>query len=182
MTSVIGKDAGMFYIIRKVVAQWVSKLTAKQEKYVQGLVAGLSQREAYKEAGYKVSNMTNQSIDSVASRLLRNVKVLSRYRELLKEHSNMTLWTREAAFNEYEWLKNRAKKDIQQDGVRQATANAFLDSLEGMNQMAFRDLELADKKILAEIERLEQQIGGTEEQDDKITGYINKLKDVISDE
>lgn len=94
----------------------------------------------------------------------------------------MTLWTREAAFNEYEWLKNRAKKDIQQDGVRQATANAFLDSLEGMNQMAFRDLELADKKILAEIERLEQQIGGIEEQDDKITGYINKLKDVISDE
>lgn len=159
----------------------MSKLTTKQENFVQGLVAGLSQRDAYKQA-YKTDRMKDSTINVKASELAKDGKVTVRYRELLKEYSNMNLWTREAAFNEYEWLKNRAKEDIQEEGVRQATANAFLDSLEGMNQMAFRDLELADKKILAEIEKLEQQIGGTEEQDDKITGYINKLKDVISDE
>lgn len=163
------------------MAQWVSKLTTKQENFVQGLVAGLSQRDAYKQA-YKADRMKDSTINVKASELVKDGKITVRYRELLKEYSNMNLWTREAAFNEYEWLKNRAKEDIQEEGVRQATANAFLDSLEGMNQMAFRDLELADKKILAEIEKLEQQIGGTEEQDDKITGYINKLKDVISDE
>ena len=159
----------------------MSKLTTKQENFVQGLVAGLSQRNAYKQA-YKTDRMKDSTINVKASELAKDGKITVRYRELLKEYSNMNLWTREAAFNEYEWLKNRAKEDIQEEGVRQATANAFLDSLEGMNQMAFRDLELADKKILAEIEKLEQQIGGTEEQDDKITGYINKLKDVISDE
>ena len=159
----------------------MSKLTTKQENFVQGLVAGLSQRDAYKQA-YKTDRMKDSTINVKASELAKDGKVTVRYRELLKEYSNMNLWTREAAFNEYEWLKNRAKEDIQEEGVRQATANAFLDSIEGMNQMAFRDLELADKKILAEIEKLEQQIGGTEEQDDKITGYINKLKDVISDE
>lgn len=159
----------------------MSKLTTKQENFVQGLVAGLSQRDAYKQA-YKTDRMKDSTINVKASELAKDGKITVRYRELLKEYSNMNLWTREAAFNEYEWLKNRAKEDIQEEGVRQATANAFLDSLEGMNQMAFRDLELADKKILAEIEKLEQQIGGTEEQDDKITGYINKLKDVISDE
>lgn len=159
----------------------MSKLTTKQENFVQGLVAGLSQRDAYKQA-YKTDRMKDSTINVKASELAKDGKIMVRYRELLKEYSNMNLWTREAAFNEYEWLKNRAKEDIQEEGVRQATANAFLDSLEGMNQMAFRDLELADKKILAEIEKLEQQIGGTEEQDDKITGYINKLKDVISDE
>lgn len=159
----------------------MSKLTTKQENFVQGLVAGLSQRDAYKQA-YKTDRMKDSTINVKASELAKDGKVTVRYRELLKEYSNMNLWTREAAFNEYEWLKNRAKEDIQEEGVRQATANAFLDSLEGMNQMAFRDLELADKKILVEIEKLEQQIGGTEEQDDKITGYINKLKDVISDE
>ena len=159
----------------------MSKLTTKQENFVQGLVAGLSQRDAYKQA-YKTDRMKDSTINVKASELVKDGKITVRYRELLKEYSNMNLWTREAAFNEYEWLKNRAKEDIQEEGVRQATANAFLDSLEGMNQMAFRDLELADKKILAEIEKLEQQIGGTEEQDDKITGYINKLKDVISDE
>lgn len=159
----------------------MSKLTTKQENFVQGLVAGLSQRDAYKQA-YKTDRMKDNTINVKASELAKDGKIAVRYRELLKEYSNMNLWTREAAFNEYEWLKNRAKEDIQEEGVRQATANAFLDSLEGMNQMAFRDLELADKKILVEIEKLEQQIGGTEEQDDKITGYINKLKDVISDE
>ena len=159
----------------------MSKLTTKQENFVQGLVAGLSQRDAYKQA-YKTDRMKDSTINVKASELANDGKITVRYRELLKEYSNMNLWTREAAFNEYEWLKNRAKEDIQEEGVRQATANAFLDSLEGMNQMAFRDLELADKKILVEIEKLEQQIGGTEEQDDKITGYINKLKDVISDE
>lgn len=159
----------------------MSKLTTKQENFAQGLVAGLSQRDAYKQA-YKTDRMKDSTINVKASELAKDGKIMVRYRELLKEYSNMNLWTREAAFNEYEWLKNRAKEDIQEEGVRQATANAFLDSLEGMNQMAFRDLELADKKILAEIEKLEQQIGGTEEQDDKITGYINKLKDVISDE
>lgn len=159
----------------------MSKLTTKQENFVQGLVAGLSQRDAYKQA-YKTDRMKDSTINVKASELAKDGKITVRYRELLKEYSNMNLWTREAAFNEYEWLKNRAKEDIQEEGVRQATANAFLDSLEGMNQMAFRDLELADKKILVEIEKLEQQIGGTEEQDDKITGYINKLKDVISDE
>lgn len=159
----------------------MSKLTTKQENFVQGLVAGLSQRDAYKQA-YKTDRMKDNTINVKASELAKDGKIAVRHRELLKEYSNMNLWTREAAFNEYEWLKNRAKEDIQEEGVRQATANAFLDSLEGMNQMAFRDLELADKKVLAEIEKLEQQISGTEEQDDKITGYINKLKDVISDE
>lgn len=38
------------------------KLTVKQEKYVQGLFAGLSQREAYKQA-YNCSNWTDNAVD-----------------------------------------------------------------------------------------------------------------------
>lgn len=38
------------------------------------------------------------------------------------------------------------------------------------------------KKIKLEIEKLQQQIGGSEEQDDKIASYITKLKEVMSDE
>src|SRR5699024_12281698 len=90
--------------------------------------------------------MKDSTINVKASELANDGKIMVRYRELLKEYSNMNLWTREAAFNEYEWLKNRAKEDIQEEGVRQATANAFLDSLEGMNQMAFRDLELRSEE------------------------------------
>ncbi|RAN53776.1 terminase [Dolosigranulum pigrum] len=157
----------------------MSKLTVKQENFVQGLVAGLSQRQAYIEAGYKTDNMTNASIDSVASRMLKNVKVLSRYRELLKESSNMILWSRESAFSEFEWLKNQAKAAIEDEGVRHANSTAFISAMEGMNQMAFRDLELADKKLLAEIELLQSKVGEDDKQDERILEYTKALRDVI---
>ena len=69
----------------------------------------------------------------------------------------MALWSREQAFNEYEWLKNKAKASIESEGIRQANSNAFLASLEGMNNMSFNDLELADKKLKLEIEKLQSQ-------------------------
>lgn len=55
-------------------------LTQKQEAYVQALVAGKSQRAAYKEAyGARYSDT---AIDSMASRLLKKPKVHARYEEL----------------------------------------------------------------------------------------------------
>ena len=133
------------------------KLTQRQEKFVQGLVAGLSQRKAYKEA-YNAQKMADSTIDSRASKLLKEYKVNTRYRELLKEFSNRALWSREQAFNEYEWLKNKARASIEQDGIRQANSNAFLSALDGMNNMAWKDFELTDEKIRQEIELLKIKI------------------------
>lgn len=56
-------------------------LTDKQEKFVQGLMKGLSQREAYKQA-YEVEGIKDSSIDERACRTLRNPKVLARYEDL----------------------------------------------------------------------------------------------------
>ncbi len=58
-----------------------SKLTLKQEKYVQELVKGKTQREAYK-AAYNTRKMTDKTIDEKASRLLSQGKVRARYNEL----------------------------------------------------------------------------------------------------
>jgi phage terminase small subunit len=57
------------------------KLTQKQEKFVQELIKGKSQREAYKKA-YNAKNMSDNSIDVNASKLLKNTKVALRYNEL----------------------------------------------------------------------------------------------------
>lgn len=165
----------------------MSKLTAKREKFVQNLVEGMSQRKAYAEAGYKVDKMADKTIDSEASRLLKNPNVSRRYRELLQEHSNQSLWTRESAFNEYEWLKNQAKEDIQHEGVRHASSTAFIQALEGMNQMAFKDLELADKKLAAEIARIEaetlkaKQITGNTEEEIPDDGFLDALREEAAD-
>lgn len=135
----------------------MDKLTPKQELFVQGIISGLSQRQAYRQA-YKAEKMSNETVDVRASKLLKEYKVSIRYRELLKEFSNMSLWSREQAFNEYEWLKNKARASIENEGIRQANSSAFLSALDGMNNMAWKDFELTDDKIRQEIELLKIKI------------------------
>jgi hypothetical protein len=135
----------------------VDKLTPKQELFVQGIISGLSQRQAYRQA-YKAEKMSDAVVDNKASALFNKGEVRVRYRELLKQFSNMSLWSREQAFNEYEWLKNKARSSIENDGIRQANSTAFLSALDGMNNMAWKDIELTDEKIRQEIELLKIKI------------------------
>lgn len=159
----------------------MDKLTPKQELFVQGIISGLSQRQAYRQAFPNSKKWKDSTVDSNASRLLQNSKVLARYRELLKQFSNMSLWSREQAFNEYEWLKNKARASIENEGIRQANSNAFLSALDGMNNMTFHDLELIDEKLKLEIEKLKTQIGEDNEQDDKLRDFAKALRGAFND-
>jgi phage terminase small subunit len=76
------------------------KLTVKQEKYVQGLFAGLSQREAYKQA-YNCENMTDKTIDEAACKLSNNSKIATRLKELTDELKNRNIITIERVMQEY---------------------------------------------------------------------------------
>nr|DAN79568.1 MAG TPA: Terminase small subunit [Caudoviricetes sp.] len=158
----------------------MDKLTPKQELFVQGIISGLSQRQAYRQA-YKSDKMSDEAVDVKASRIFKETKVRLRYRELLKQFSTMSLWSREQAFNEYEWLKNKARASIENDGIRQANSNAFLSALEGMNNMTFHDLELIDEKLKLEIEKLKTQIGEDNEQDDKLRDFAKALRGAFND-
>lgn len=113
-------------------------LTPKQEKYVQGLVAGLSQRQAYIEAGYSSKNKTDNYLDVEASKLFKNPKVHQRYNELMDKHKEKALWTREQAVNDLIWLKEQAKKSIkeQDDGyIRQGTSTAYVNAIKELNTL-----------------------------------------------
>ena len=113
-------------------------LTPKQEKYVQGLVAGLSQRQAYIEAGYSSKNKTDNYLDVEASKLFKNPKVFQRYNELMDKHKEKALWTREQAVNDLIWLKEQAKKSIkeQDDGyIRQGTSTAYVNAIKELNTL-----------------------------------------------
>lgn len=59
-------------------------LTVKQEKFVQNILNGMTQRQAYKDA-YNAENMKDETIDSEACILFKDQKVAERYQELLKE-------------------------------------------------------------------------------------------------
>ena len=113
-------------------------LTAKEEKYVQGLVAGLSQRKAYREAYPNSIDWKDRTVDSRASELLKKCNVLGRYNELMEEHKNKALWTREQAVNDLIWLKEQAKKSIkeQDEGyIRQGTSTAYVNAIKELNAL-----------------------------------------------
>lgn len=115
-------------------------LTPKQEKYVQGLVAGLSQRQAYIGAYPNAKNWKESTVDSRASETLKNSKVLGRYNELMNEHKEKALWTREDAVNTLKWLLAQSVESVKSEEfdkgyVRQGTAGAIINAIQELNKL-----------------------------------------------
>jgi phage terminase small subunit len=112
------------------------KLTPKQEKFVQGLFAGLSQREAYKQA-YNCKNMKDETIDVKASVLANEDKIRVRLGELQNELKNRNMVTAERVMAEYAKLaffdprklfnENGTPKEISELDDDTAAALAGLD-------------------------------------------------------
>lgn len=86
----------------------MDKLTIKQEKFVQGLFTGLSQREAYKQA-FSCSKMADKTIDEASSRLANNSKVITRLEQLRNELKDKNMLTVQKVIDE---LSNIAFDDI----------------------------------------------------------------------
>lgn len=67
-------------------------LTPKQELFVQNLVKGMSQREAYKNS-YSAENMKDEVIDNNASTLFKSNEISVRYKELIKQADDKAIMT-----------------------------------------------------------------------------------------
>ena len=121
-------------------------LTAKREKFARGLVAGLSQRQAYYEAYPNSKKWKPETVDNKASKLFKENEILARYNALMEEHKNKALWTREEAVNELKWLYKQAIKSIEEQDegyVRQGTSSALLGAIQELNKL--EDLYPSDK-------------------------------------
>lgn len=159
--------------------QWVSKLTAKQEKYVQGLVAGLSQREAYRKAYPNSVKWKDSAVDSNASTLFKNAKVLQSYNKLMGEHKRKALWTREESVNKLKWLIDKSIDSIDsidEGYVRQGTSGALMSAIQELNKLegVYPDDQLKRKKLEVEIESKQKELESEQS--------INDFKITIVDE
>lgn len=84
-------------------------LTPKQEVFVQGIIKGLSQADAYREA-YNTSRMTDKSIHECASKLMADTKIVSRVKELREQVDKETIMS---AQKRLEWLTEAiGNKDV----------------------------------------------------------------------
>lgn len=119
-------------------------LNAKQEKFIQNIVKGMSQREAYKDA-YKAT-YADKDIDSKACNLFNSDKVQARYKELIKKLEDEAIMTAEERMK---WL-TEVVKDIQREeanikmpdgeeiliGMKNADLNTKIKAIDTLNKMS----------------------------------------------
>jgi phage terminase small subunit len=117
----------------------LSELTPKQERFIQNIVSGMSQREAYKEA-YNAENMKDETIDTEACKLFNDHKISTRYKELIEELKNKAIMT---AQERMIWL-TEVIKDVQKEKVlvedieisKTADLNTKMKALDILNKMS----------------------------------------------
>ncbi|MBQ5655936.1 MAG: terminase small subunit [Bacteroidaceae bacterium] len=114
-------------------------LTAKQEVFVQNLVTGMSQADAYRSA-YSTKNMSDKTIHEAASRLVSDSKVSARLSEL---RSQLTKETIMSAQKRLEWLTEviSGENDI----------NAKLKAVDIMNKMQGEYVQKVEANVTNEV-------------------------------
>lgn len=82
-------------------------LTAKQEAFVQNIIQGMSQADAYRSA-YPNQRMSDKTVWEAASRLMNNDKVVARLSELRNELAKPSIKTGQERL---EWLSQLIDSD-----------------------------------------------------------------------
>ena len=117
-------------------------LTNKQEKFVQGLVKGLSQRQAYKES-YNAENMKDKTIDDRAFELFKKSEIKERYNELMGKLEKKAIMSAEKRM---QWLSDviegnqKESRTYFRDGeayesLKEADINTKIKALDTLNKM-----------------------------------------------
>ena len=103
-------------------------VTIKEEIFIQRRIEGYSQTDAYRFA-FNCENMKDKTVTEKASKLMAKDNVRARYEELLNELKEKSFYTVEKANDDLNWIKEKAKEDIEYRGLKQANANAYLGAV-----------------------------------------------------
>mgnify|MGYP000861816769 CR=1 FL=1 len=120
-------------------------LTKPQEIFIQELLKGNTQRQAYLKAYPSRKNWKENSLDAAASTLFKNNKVRKRYDELLnkmrEEETKKTMWTREQSIETLRYVIDVNKKDLERIN------KAFEEELEALQKLMQENPEKAPQYL-----------------------------------
>ena len=142
-------------------------LTPKQEKFVQNIVKGMSQRQAYKKA-YN-AKYSEKAIDEKACVLFNSEKVQKRYNELMGKLEQEAIMT---AQERMKWLS-----DVIKGNIKEKTAVLEKDE-EGNSVLIEKDLPSKLDTKLKALDTLNKMSG---EYVTKVEGEVkvSKLEDLL---
>jgi phage terminase small subunit len=115
-------------------------LTAKQEAFVQNIIQGMSQADAYRSA-YSCKNMSDNAIYVNASKLASDAKVTLRLKELREQLAKPSIMS---AQERLKWLTDR----IADDNV---DINAKLKAIDIMNKMQGEYVQKVEADVKSEV-------------------------------
>lgn len=116
------------------------KLTPKQEKFIQNIITGMTQRQAYR-AAFNPDNTSDKTVDEKACRLFNEDKIQARYQDLIKELE------KEAVLTALE--KRKLLKELALD--KENSVNDRLKALDIDNKMAGEYITKVEAGITADI-------------------------------
>jgi phage terminase small subunit len=115
-------------------------LTAKQEKFVQGIIEGKSQADAYRSA-YDTKRMSDNAIYREASLLMSNPKLTQRFAELSAKAEKSKVMS---AQERLEWLSERIVD-------KEVDINAKLKAIDIMNKMQGEYVQKVEADVKNEV-------------------------------
>ena len=117
----------------------MENLTPKQEKFVMGLINGMSQRQAYKLA-YNCENMKDATIDNNAYKLFKKDNIQARYNQLAKEKQQNIL--KNVSNINSDLLSKVEKYKKEDETIIEFIENAILKSLpkEALSQEELKEI------------------------------------------
>lgn len=125
-------------------------LTAKQEHFVQNIIKGMSQADAYRSA-YNCKRMSDNAIYVNASKLVADAKVALRIKELREQLAAPAIMS---AQERLEWLTGIIKSDNESTDTK-------LKASDQMNKMQGEYNQRVTATITYE-DRLRELVGGDE--------------------
>lgn len=115
-------------------------LTPKQERFVQNIIEGMSQADAYRNS-YDVSKMADKTIHEKASRLMSDGKVRARLQELRHQMMKPTIMS---AQERMEWLTNLINNE------EEGTSDK-LKAIDIMNKMQGEYVQKVEAEVKSEV-------------------------------
>jgi phage terminase small subunit len=133
-------------------------LTAKQEKFVQNIITGMTQADAYRNS-YNAKKMTDKQIWEEASKLMAKPKVAQRVQELRAEMASDSIMS---AKERLEFLTRVIKGEENDKDYAVADLNTKLKAVDIMNKMQGEYVQ----KVVADVTTYEDNLKKVVEEDE----------------
>lgn len=139
-------------------------LTPKQEKFVDGILEGKTQYQAYIDAYPRAKTYKRKSIDELASNLMKNIKIKSRLQELGWKDKTEVMITRKNMIKRIEKVMQLHEEEMERiQQAYQADKQRVMEEISGWMKL-LNQPNMDNKAVQSQINQLTQKLIQMEKQ------------------